>query len=66
MIFFFFIFIYLFIFLLSGCKFMSEMNLRQFGFTKDACGPPTHILKPKEEHKNLNKYEFKYIFINTN
>ena len=45
---------------------MSEMNLRQFGFTKDACGPPTHILKPKEEHKNLNKYEFKYIFINTN
>ena len=28
-------------FLLSGDKFMSEMNLRQPGFTYSACGPFT-------------------------
>ena len=50
-------------FLLSGDKFMSEMNLRQPGFTYSACGPFT---KKKTEYKNLKKQEIHDIFIKTN
>ena len=37
-------------FLLTGDKFMSEMHLRQPGFTYSACDPSTII---KKELKNL-------------
>ena len=37
-------------FLLAGDKFISEMNLRQPGFTYSACGPFT---KTNKELKNL-------------
>ena len=50
-------------FLLAGDKFMSEMNLRQPGFTYSACGPFT---KNKERKKNLKKQEMQDIFIKTN
>ena len=41
-------------FLLAGDKFMTEMHLRQPGFTSSACGPFT---KKKKEFKNLKKQE---------
>ena len=50
-------------FLLAGDKFMSEMNLRQPGFTYSACGLFT---KNKEEYKNLKKQRIHDIFIKTN
>ena len=50
-------------FLLAGDKFMSEMNLRQPGFTYSACGLFT---KNKEEYKNLKKQKIHDIFIKTN
>ena len=50
-------------FLLVGDKFMSEMHLRQPGFTKSAYGPLT---KNKKEFKNLKKQEVQGIFIKMN
>ena len=41
-------------FLLAGDKLISEMNLREPGFTYSACGPFT---KNKERIKNLKKQE---------
>ena len=38
--------------LLAGVKFMSEMHLKQLGFTYSACGPFT---KNKESIKKLKK-----------
>ena len=42
-------------FLSAGDKFMSEMHLKQQGFTYSACGPFT---KNKERIKNLKKRVF--------
>ena len=39
-------------FLLARDKFMSEMHLRQPGFTYSACGP---ITKNKEQIRNFKK-----------
>ena len=50
-------------FLLAGDTFMTEMHLKQPGFTCSACGPST---KKKKEFKNLNKQEIQAIFIKTN
>ena len=50
-------------FLLVGDKFMSEMHLRQPGFTMSAYGPLT---KNKKEFKNLKKQEVQGIFIKMN
>ena len=50
-------------FLLAGDKLMSEMHLRQPGFTYSACGPFT---KNKERIKNIKKQETEDIFIKTN
>ena len=50
-------------FLLAGDKLMSEMHLRQPGFTYSACGPFT---KNKERIKNIRKQETEDIFIKTN
>ena len=50
-------------FLLVGDKFMSEMHLRQPGFTYSACGPFTKI---KKEYKSLNKLEIQDIFTKMN
>ena len=50
-------------FLLAGDKFMSEMHLKQPGFTYSACGPFT---KNKEGFKNLRKQEIQAIFTKTN
>ena len=41
-------------FLLAGDKLISEMNLREPGFTYSTCGPFT---KNKERIKNLKKQE---------
>ena len=52
-------------FLLVGDKFMSEMHLKQPGFTYSACGPFTKKKKKekkKEEFKNLKKQEIQAIF----
>ena len=46
-------------FLLIGNKRMSEMHLKQSGFTYSACGPFT---KKKKELKNLCKQEIQTIF----
>ena len=46
-------------FLLTGNKRMSEMHLKQSGFTYSACGPFT---KKKKELKNLCKQEIQTIF----
>ena len=46
-------------FLLTGNKRMSEMYLKQSGFTYSACGPFT---KKKKELKNLCKQEIQTIF----
>ena len=48
-------------FLLAEDKFMSEMHLRQPGFTCSACGPFTK----NKECKNLKKRESLDIFIKT-
>ena len=42
---------------------MSEMHLRQLGFTYSTCGPFT---KTKKEYKNLKKQEIHDIIIKTN
>ena len=42
---------------------MSEMHLRQTGFTYGACGPFT---KKKERIKKLKKQEIQDTFIKTN
>ena len=51
-------------FLLAGDKFMSEMHLRQPGFSYSACGPFTKI--KKKEYKCLNKLEIQDIFTKMN
>ena len=48
-------------FLLAGEKFMSEMYLKQPGFTYSACGPFT-----KNKKKNLEKQEIKAVFTKMN
>ena len=50
-------------FLFAGDKFMSEMHLKQPGFTYTACGPFT---KKKKEFKNLKKQEIQAIFTKMN
>ena len=50
-------------FLLAGDKFMSEIHLRQHGFTYNACRP---LKKTKKEHKNLKKQMIHESFIKTN
>ena len=50
-------------FLLAGDKFMSEMHLRQPGFSYSACGP---FRKNKERVKKIKKQEIHDIFIKTN
>ena len=51
------------IFLLAGDKFMTEMHLRQPGFTYSACGPFT---ENKERIKKLKKQKTQDVFIKTN
>ena len=50
-------------FLFAGDKFMSEMHLKQPGFTYSASGPFT---KKKEEFKNLKKQEIQAVFTKMN
>ena len=50
-------------FLLEGDKFMSEIHLRQPGFTCSACGA---FKKTKKESKKLKKQEIHDILIKTN
>ena len=50
-------------FLLVGDKFMSEMHLKQPGFTYSACDPFT---KTKKEFKKLKKQEIQSIFTRIN
>ena len=50
-------------FLLAGDKFMSEMHLKQPGFTYSACGPFT---KNKERIQNLKMQEIQAIFTKMN
>ena len=50
-------------FLLAGDKFMSEIHLRQTGFTYST---RDHSLKTKKEYKNLKKEEIYDIFIKIN
>ena len=45
--------------LLEGHKFMSEMHLRQPGYTYNACEPFT-------KNKDLKKHEIHVIFIKAN
>ena len=47
-------------FLLMGDKFVSEMHLKQPGFTYSACGPFT---KTKKELNSLCKLEIQILFI---
>ena len=49
-------------FLLAGDKFVSEIHLRQPGFTYSV---EDHLQK-KKEYKSLNKLEIRNIFIKTN
>ena len=49
--------------LLAGEKFMSEMHLRQLGFTCSACG---QLTKNKERIQNLKKQEIQGISIKMN
>ena len=46
-------------FLLAGDRFMSEMHLKQPGFTYSACGPFT---KTKERIQNSKKQDIKTVF----
>ena len=46
-------------FLLAGDKFMSELQLKQPGFTYSACGPFT---RNKEKLKNLCRQEIQILF----
>ena len=46
-------------FLLAGDKFMSELHLKQPGFTYSACGPFT---RNKEKLKNLCRQEIQILF----
>ena len=48
-------------FLLAGDKFMTEMHLKQPGFTYSACGP--FAKKIKEGLKSLCKLEIQILFI---
>ena len=50
-------------FLLAGDKFMSEMHLKQPGFTYGACGLFT---KKKNKFENLKKQEIQAIFTKMN
>ena len=47
-------------FLLAGNKFMSEMHLKQPGFTYSACG--TFTKNKKKELKNLSRQEIQISF----
>ena len=49
--------------LLAGDRFMPEMNLRQPGFTYNACGPFT---KNKERIKNVKEQGVQDILIKMN
>ena len=49
--------------LLAGDKTMSEMDLRNTGFTYSVCGPFT---KNKKRMKNLKKLEIQVTSIKTN
>ena len=51
-------------FLLAVDKFMSEMNLKQPGFTNSACGPFKKTIK--KEFRNLKKQEIQNIFTKMN
>ena len=48
--------------LLTGDKFMTEMHLKQPGFTYSACGPFTE----NKKFKNLKKREIQTIFTKIN
>ena len=50
-------------FLLEEDKFMPEMHLKQAEFTYTTCD---HLLKIKNEFKNLKKHEIQAIFTKTN
>ena len=50
-------------FLLARDKLMTEMHLRQPGYTYSACG---QFRKTKKEYKHLMKQEIHDIFIKTN
>ena len=50
-------------YLLTDDKFISEMHLKQPGFTYSACRPFT---KTKKELKNLKKQDIQSIFIKMN
>ena len=50
-------------FLLAGDKLMTEMHLKQPGFTYSALD---HLLKTKKEFKNLKKQEIQAIFTKMN
>ena len=50
------------LFLLAGDALMSEMHLRQTGFTYSAC--VVHLLNMTKEYKNLKKREIQDLFIN--
>ena len=49
--------------LLAEDKFMTEMNLRQPGFTCSTCG---HLQETNKEYKNLKKQVIHEIFMKTN
>ena len=49
-------------FLLAGDKFMSEIHLRQHGFTYNTC---RSLKKTKKEHKSLKKEKIHESFIKT-
>ena len=51
-------------FLLAGDKFMPEMHLKQPGFTRIVL--VDHLLKIKNELKNLKKQEIQAIFTKMN
>ena len=50
-------------FLLVGDKFMSQMHLKQLGFTYSASA---HLLKTNKELKSLCKLEIQILFIKIN
>ena len=50
-------------FLLAADKFLSEMHLKQLGFTYSACD---HLLKTKKELKTLRKRKIQTIFTKMN
>ena len=50
-------------FLLAGEEFISEIHLKQPGFTYSACRP---FNKTKKEYKNLKEQEIQNILTETN